>query len=167
MILRKDQLPGQPRGPRIMVRPLPAVEDSQLIVKPEDRKFLPNKGVLFMAGLSARDQMRDHGDELGDLIWWGKFAGVVEEWDHIEVETPKGKKCEHTWVRQPSPAENVKQWACDCGSIRLAEHLLVMNVDDILVNESLQRRIENGEVSIARGKTASGSTQHYLDRKDR
>ena len=166
MILRKDQLPAQPRGHRILVRPLPAIEASQLVVTPDDRKHLPNKGHIFMAGLNARDQMRDHGDEIGDLIWWGKFAGVVEEWDHLEEETAKGKKCEHTWARCPSHAENVRKWTCDCGSVRLAEHLLVLNVDDILANETLQRRIEAGEIAISRGKTASGTTQHYIDRKD-
>jgi len=166
MILRKDQRPAQPSGYRILVRPLPAIEDSQLVVTPDDRKHLPNKGHLFMAGLNARDQMHDHGHELDDVIWWGRFAGVTEEWDHIEDETAKGKKCEHVWVRAPSGAENQKKWTCECGSVRLAEHLLVINVDDILANETLQRRIEDGKVSIARGKTSGGSTQHYIDRKD-
>jgi hypothetical protein len=168
MILGKGQLPASTRGHRILVRPDPPIVESDIIIKPEAYEYLPNKGVLVGAGMTALDEMYDHGDELGDHVWWGKFAGVIEEWDHIEDETAKGRACEHVWVQQRAPSPKSRRWQCsECKSTRLAEHMLVMNVGDLLANESLQRRIEAGQVAIKRGKTADGRTQHYIDRKDR
>lgn len=37
------------------------------------------KGILIAAGLTARDEMRDHLVELGDEVWFGRFAGYEKE----------------------------------------------------------------------------------------
>lgn len=151
-----------------MVRPDPPVEASEIIVTPEDQKHRPNKGTIIAAGLNALDQMHDHGDRIGDTIWWGKFAGVTEEHDHLAEPGRKG--CEHRWIRIPDPHPHNKRWSCTndkCDAERVAELVLVMNVDDILCNVSQARRVDSGEVAVVRGKTSSGSTQHYIERKDR
>lgn len=167
MILKKDQLPACVRGHRILVRPDPPIEESEVIIKPEAYQYLPNKGVLVAAGMAAMDTMWDHGDELGDTVWWGKFAGVIEEWDHIEDETKAGKGCEHVWVAQASSHPKNRKWKCnDCDSTRVAEHMLVMNADDLLANVSLQRRLERGDVKLLRGATPDGRTRHYLERTE-
>lgn len=163
MILRKGQLPAAVRGHRILVKPAPPIQESDVIIKPEAYEYLPNKGTLIAAGLTAMDVMHDHDVRLGDEIWWGKFAGVIEEWDHIEDE---GKDHEHTWTARPSGHPRNRKWACECKATRIAEHMLVMNVDDILADVTAQRRIENGLVEIRRGKTADGRTQHHVVRKD-
>lgn len=166
MILSKGQLPARARGSRILVKPIPQKEASDLIITPDAHKMMANMGYIVDAGLVALDQMRDHGDEVGDEVWFGKFAGVMEEWDHLEDVTPKGAKCEHLWVRTAAPGPRTSKWICDtCKSTRLAEHILVMNVDDILCNVSLARRIDGGKMDIRRGNAADGRTQHYIDRK--
>ena len=171
MILGKDQLPAAPRGHRVLAKPNPpAKETDGGLVIPEIAMHRPNIGVIIHAGLNARDAFHDHGDQVGDEIWWGKFAGVIEEWDRVVEENPKDK-CkigDHTWLRQPSPGDRMSAWSCSmCSSKRLAEPLIVLNHDDILCNVSLQRRIESGEVAQVRGKLPDGRTQHYIDRKDK
>lgn len=164
MIMGKGQLPAAPSGHRILVRPNPPDDKSGDIHIPDIAKERPHTGVIIAAGLNARDLMHDHGHQIGDVIWWGKFAGVLEEWDHIIED---GKPCKgHDWNRLPSFVDRVSEWKCACGSLRRAEPVAVVNADDILCNVSLQGRIEAGEVSITRGKTSTGTTQHYLDRKD-
>lgn len=37
------------------------------------------RGILIAAGLTARDEMRDHLVELGDEVWFGRFAGYEKE----------------------------------------------------------------------------------------
>ena len=165
MILGKGQMPAAVRGHRIMVKPAPPVQESDIIIKPEAYEYLPNKGVVVAAGLNALDTMYDHGDLIGDEVWWGKFAGVIEEWDHV-IEEGAVKCNEHGWTAVASGQKNNRRWQCVCGAIRLAEHMLVMNVDDLLANVSLERRLESGEVAIKRGKTPDGRTHHYIDRKD-
>lgn len=167
MILRDGQLPAAPTGERIMVIADPPPEESQVIVKPDDQKLRPHIGVIMHAGLGALDKMHDHGHEIGDRIWWGKFAGVFEEWDRITVETKKGAACDHLWTRQAAPMPHVKVWKCDhCESTRQCDAIGIMNVDDVLANESLERRIEGGSVGYKRGVLSNGKTQHVLERKD-
>ncbi len=169
MILNKGQLPAAPRGHRVLAKPNPpATETDSGLHIPEIALHRPNIGTIIHAGLNARDAFYDHGDQVGDEIWWGKFAGVIEEWDRI-VENGKGwANCDHKWDRQASPGDRMSAWACaHCHSKRLAEPLIVLNHDDILCNVTLQRRIEAGEVAQTRGKTPGGTTQHFIDRKDK
>lgn len=169
MILQKGQLPAAPRGHRVLARPNPPDKETDGgLVIPEIAMHRPNIGTIIHAGLNARDAFYDHGDQVGDVIWWGKFAGVIEEWDRI-VEVGKGHAtCEHIWNRGPSPGDRMSAWDCGhCHSKRIAEPLIVLNHDDILCNVTLQRRIENGEVSQERGQTSDKRTQHFIDRKDK
>lgn len=169
MTLEKDQLPAAPSGPRILTRPTPPKEEENGIAIPEIAQQRAHFGTIVHAGLTARDTLYDQGHQIGDDIWWGKFAGVVEEWDHIIIEGPTYKKCKaHDWARAKSPGDRMHEWKCShCESVRRAEPVIVMNVDDILCNVSLQRRMESGEVGIVRGKTVDGRTHHILDRKDK
>lgn len=165
-MLELGQFPACPSGERILVLPDPPDEESQLIVKPEDREYRPNKGRILAAGLRALDKLHDNGAEVGDEVWWGKFAGVMEEWDRLEAVTKKGETCDHSWVRAPlKNRPHDKKWTCECGSSRLASHILVLNVEDILANVSLQRRIENGVLRVIRGKLSNGATQHVIERE--
>lgn len=169
MILGKDQLPAAPRGHRVMAKPNPPDKETDGgLVIPDIAMQRPNIGTIIHAGLNARDAFYDHGDEIGDVIWWGKFAGVIEEWDRIVEE---GKKpcamAAHRWDRQPSPGDRMHAWKCaHCDSRRLAEPLIVLNHDDILANVTAQRRHEAGAWAYRRGKLPNGATQHVLDRKD-
>lgn len=47
-------------------------------------------GVLLSAGLAARDVMVDHLIEVGDVVWWGRFAGWEKEVERDPEN--KGKK---------------------------------------------------------------------------
>ena len=169
MILEKDQLPAAPSGHRMLVKPFPPDEKEGELHIPDIAKVRPNMGIILGAGLTARDQLYDSGHEIGDEVWWGKYAGVIEQWDHIIEEGARHKSCkEHDWSRRPETRDRMHRWQGEiCGSHRLAEPVLVMNVDDILCNVSLQRRIESGVISIIRGKLADGKTQHVLNRKDK
>jgi len=46
---------------------------------PEEHQEQKRYGILLAAGLTARDEMRDHLIELGDTVFFGRFAGDVEE----------------------------------------------------------------------------------------
>jgi hypothetical protein len=113
--------------------------------------------------------MWDHGDEIGDEVWWGKFAGVMEEWDRIidEGKKPCAKMEDHGWQRLPSPGRNVHRFDCmHCKCVRQVDPIVVINCGDILCNVTAEARRSGGRYAIARGKTASGQTQHFIDRKD-
>jgi co-chaperonin GroES (HSP10) len=168
MVLSKGQLPASPRGHRILCEPSPVKTETESgLVIPGIAQARPNTGRIIAAGLNALDAMYDHGDQIGDEVWWGKFAGVIEEWDRIVEEGEGHATCEHDWARRPSTGLNHGAWECEkCKSKRLASPLCVLNHDDILCNVSLRRRLESGNIAQARGKTSSGSTQHFMDRKD-
>ena len=163
-MLSRDQKPAAASGFRIMVLPDPPRQESQIIVKPADLDKVPHVGIIVGAGLIARDKLYDNGHELGDRVWWGKFAGVMEEWDRIL----EGKaSCEHLWRRVPEPLPESRAWECDhCKGKRRADLMLVMNVDDILANVDLERRLETGKWKIVRGATAAGATTHKIVRED-
>lgn len=164
MILTKDQKPAACSGYRIAVLPDPPREMSQIIVTPDDQAKIPHSGIIFGAGLTALDKLYDHGHQIGDRVWWGKFAGVMEEWDRI-IECEAG--CDHTWRRVAEPLPQAMAWECDhCKGKRRSDLMLIMNVDDILANVDLERRLESGQWEIKAGKTSDGKTQHYIDRNE-
>jgi co-chaperonin GroES (HSP10) len=168
MVLNKGSLPATPRGHRLLCEPLPVKTETESgLTIPAIAQHRPHAGIIIHAGLNALDALYDHGDKVGDEIWWGKFAGVMEEWDRIVDEGKGWKTCDHRWDRQASPGKDQSAWTCgNCGSKRLASPLCVLNHDDILCNVSLQRRIEAGEIAQKRGKTDGNRTQHFMDRKD-
>jgi co-chaperonin GroES (HSP10) len=169
MILAKGELPAAPRGHRILCLPDPPKAESECgLIIPDSAMLLPHYGTILHAGLNARDAMYDHGDEIGDRVWWGKFAGVMEEWDRLIEEKGAYLLCEHSWNRLASPGKNVHMFSCThCKSVRRVDPLVVMNHDDILCNVDAEKRMREGKQTQVRGKTASGATQHYINRGDK
>ncbi len=101
---------------------------------------------------------------MGDQIWFGKFAGVVEEWDHMTTEHVD---CPfHVWSRMDCDVDKVEMYKCDkCLGERKIEPIVILgSYDDCLCNVDLQRRIEGGIISIQRGVTPDKRTMHYVER---
>lgn len=168
MLLNKGCLPATPRGHRVLCEPMPPTEETIAGLHiPSVAQHRPHAGTIIHAGLNALDALYDHGDQIGDVIWWGKFAGVMEEWDRITEEGKGWATCAHSWDRAAGAGKDQSAFQCSrCKSKRLVSPLCVLNHDDILCNESLQRRIEAGQCSQFRGVTSDGRTQHRIDRKD-
>lgn len=167
MILKPGQLPACPNNDRIMIQPDHVKEETETgLIIPEIAQKRANFGTIIHGGLKARDMLHDNGHQIGDHVWFGQFAGVWEEWDHITKLGDIGN-CKHEdWSRAPSPGDRMQAFTCSrCGAYRLKEPVLIMNVEDILANESLERRIESGDSGILPGKTADGVTQHFIARR--
>ena len=166
-VANKGQLPAIPRGHRILCEPLPPkTETDGGLVIPKIAQARPNMGRIIAAGLNALDAMYDHGDQIGDEVWWGKFAGVIEEWDRIVEEGKGWATCEHDWSRLPTMGNEHGAFSCaKCGSKRVASPLCVLNHDDLLANVSLQRRIDAGQIVQMRAKEGPEErTQHVMMR---
>ncbi len=173
MILIGDELPALPEADRIMVRPNPPVTETIGGLEiPEVAQHQAHEGRILAAGLKALDIMYDNGQQIGDAVLYGQFAGAGEEWDHI-VKPGNDPKCAHEeWSRHsPSSIRDEKSkyrcsgYKCDsCGALRLQEPLLVMNVGDILANADKAARVRSGAMTIARGFTSDGKTTHYVAR---
>lgn len=107
-----EPLPFTPVYKRVVVEPLKP-EETTLggIIIPEVAQQRANRGLLLGAGLGALDILASHGINLGDVVLFGKYAGVWEEW------------------RQPGAT-----------SSRDVRKLLVIQADDILGSEGLAKR---------------------------
>jgi co-chaperonin GroES (HSP10) len=190
--------PAHPRGDRILVREMPAESVSEgglhKAEKAIERLF---GGWIVAAGDKALDVMYDGGDEIGDMILYAKYAGVVNEWKHIVgrddlscahdgnklyVAKPdagfaglRGERdpvVEKKWALVEGGAtENVTLQECvACGTLFATERLIVMSVDDIMLNIDTQERIEAGEMTIVRGTldgTPDTQTQHVIRRSEK
>lgn len=178
--------PGHPMGNRVLVRPHPIAGQTEGgLHKPDEAKQRHMAGVLIAVGDMAADSLYDLGVEVGDEVWYGRYAGLIEEWQHI-VREGKGE-CTHLGVWEAVPkrtssvtAEIVKhdpRWdglnphdenelrECrGCGALRLSERLLIMDKEDIVIDVDLRVRIERGEVERVRGKSADGKTRYGLIR---
>lgn len=188
------QAPAHPRGDRILVRELPpeSVTEGNIQLADEGKeRFMA--GHLVAAGDQAADKLYDGGDEIGDLIMYAKYAGVVNEWQHIVGDDDL--KCEHDgnrlivpmpsatldalrggrdkealanakkWEIAGGPNDNVTLRECvECGTLIASERMIVMSVDDIHLNVDLQERIEAGEVARYRGITDDERTRFYIKR---
>jgi chaperonin GroES len=166
-VLNKNELPVAPLGERILLLPDPPDEltDGGLHI-PEIAQSRPFAGRVVAAGLKALDKLYDNETRIGDRCWWGKFAGVIEEWDHI-VEDGKEACDAHSWERAPSPGDRIAAYSCRaCSAVRWAEPLIVANVDDLLCNIDLADRLRSGAVDYVRAKLGDGFTQHVVDRHD-
>lgn len=172
-MLKFDELPALPEGDRIMVRPNPPVTKTIVGLEiPEVAQNQAHEGKILAAGLKALDIMFDNGQEVGDMVVYGQFAGAWEEWDHI-MKLGKDADCEHAeWSRHhPSTIRDDKSkyrcsgYICDaCGALRLQEPILIMNVGDVLANITKAERVREGKMAIVIGETAEGKTQHYVPR---
>lgn len=80
---KKYGIPAVPYGPKgkvVLVFRLPQeTQTAGGIYVVETAREPQPKGVLIAAGLTARDEMRDHLVELGDDVWFGRFAGYEKE----------------------------------------------------------------------------------------
>lgn len=163
------ELPGEPENDRVLVLPdQPPAETVLKLHVPDIAQKQAHGGVIVAAGLSARDTLWDNGQQVGDRVLYGQYAGVWEEWDHI-VANGKDKKCQHAeWSREPSLNGFRRDgYRCDgCGAKRVIEPLLVMNVGDILINVDKADRVRSGELTVIRAATADGKTQHVYRRRD-
>jgi chaperonin GroES len=165
-MLRGNELPAMPNNDRIIVRPDPPKDRSEGgIIIPETSKEWATKGILVHAGLKARDIMYDHGHEMGDRIWFGQFAGVWQEWDHV-TEEGSDVACEHgDWRTLGCDLPKTYRRKCGmCGAIRTQEPIFIMNAEDILANETAEERRRKAEMGISRGRTEDGATMHVIVR---
>ena len=157
------ELPAQPTGHRILLRPFPPDEASEGGLSiPTVAQERPYAGTLLAAGDDAAAKLRDRGARLGDEIWWGKFTGVIEEWQHI-VKEGTDPACKHdgNWQYLRSPGDRMQLRECVCGAHKLSEPVIVANVDDVMTNVSLQLRKEKGQVIRYRGEDPEGKTVYY------
>ena len=165
-VLEGDELPISVVGERVLIKPNPPDDETEGgIYKPEVAKMKPFSGRLYDAGLGALDKLHDNGILIGDEVWWGKFAGVIEEWDHV-VTPGKTAGCPHTsWRRTATPSHGVDAYSCvECEAVRWIEPMIVANVDDLIGSVELTERRRAGEVAYDLAKTASGNTQHVITR---
>src|SRR3954468_18065780 len=76
--------PAHPRGDRILVRAqAPESVSEGGIFLADKAKERPMVGWIVTAGLKALDVMYDNDDQVGDMILYAKYAGCVEDWQHI------------------------------------------------------------------------------------
>lgn len=165
-VLGPTDLPIQPLGERVAYRQNPPDEESEGgIVVPEVAQHKPFAGILLAAGLQALDKLYDMGVQIGDEVWWGKFAGVMEEWDHI-VEPGKTANCEHGWARHIVKRYGIQGFKCEkCAAIRYVETIIIGNVDDVMGSVQLAERIRAGTMTAKRGKEAgTGRTTYFMER---
>ncbi len=166
-MLKFEELPSLPEGDRIMVQPEePQNETEGRLVIPEIAQRHANVGRIVAAGLKALDILVDNGGKVGDRIWFGQYAGVWEEWDHI-VKAGGDASCKHVeWSREPSLSGIRRNgYKCDsCGALRKQEPLLIMNIGDVLANADKAERVRNGEVVLILGASFDGKTQHVYQR---
>jgi chaperonin GroES len=172
--------PGMPLGERVLVREFPPESTTEggieLADNAKERYFA---GVIVAAGDQAADRLYDLGVELGDEVWFGKYAGLIQEWQHI-VGDVDVKDCPHDsiwelvprddnrWRYAGAPDDNRTLRACrSCGTLKLAERVIVLNVEDLCVDVDLQVRIERGDLVRHRGLTEDDKTRYYLERRSK
>jgi hypothetical protein len=72
----------QPAFDRCLVFQIPTVESDtfkgSVLIKPETTKAKEKssspRGVLVAAGLAAKDQLDDHGIQVGDIVWFARMS---------------------------------------------------------------------------------------------
>lgn len=81
-------LPYLPQGKNVLVFRVPneTVSAGGIIIAETAQEPKPI-GVMLAAGLAARDVMRDSLIKIGDLVWFGRFAG----WEKEIQRDPQGK----------------------------------------------------------------------------
>ena len=138
--LELKNAPAHPLGERVFVReqePESVTEGG--VVIPDDAKKTYFCGTLIAAGDQACDKLYDLGVEIGDEIGYGKYAGIVEEWQHIVKDGDK--PCEHSgvWEFFSKPADtNIETRACrGCGALKIAEKIIALSVDDLIFDVDL------------------------------
>lgn len=172
--------PAHPFGDRVLVREFPVESKTEggLEIADVAKQHL-FAGTLIAVGDQAADRLYDLGAEIGDEVWYAKYAGVIQKWQHI-VAAGSDPACEHrgawefvpkddpVWSIVGEPNENMELRACrTCGAKKLSERVIIMSVDDIHLNVDVLCRIERGELVRKRGVTSDQKTRYYLERVPR
>ncbi len=131
---------------------------------PAGSQLRPFTGTVRDAGLQARDKMHDHGIKIGDRVWFGKFAGVVEEWDHIIEGDHTLPDDAYDWAFESAEPGEVTKYVCrKTGAVRAIEPFVVLNVDDLLASQELAERLRAGQVEYMKGAAVdTGRVQHVV-----
>lgn len=163
---KPEKSPARVIGERIFLRQKPD-EQGRVLVKSSAEQVRPFMGILIGAGDQACDQLYDQGQEWGDEVWIGKYAGVQEEWKHWLI--PGNGKCatyaDHMFEGVRMDVEGSAAKFCTiCGGVEVREPMVICNIKDILANVDLELRIERGEVIRWRGETEDGKTRYVTQR---
>lgn len=163
-LCRNGELPIYPSGERVIFLPHRPVEKSEAgLIIPESAQHRPYSGKLVAAGLKALDLLHDQAIEVGDTVFWAKFAGVIEEWDRIaegEFVCPHG---EHSWQRLPKPDALSSAFKCGlCGAKRMVEAIIVADASDVLGSAEQAQRLYEGKIRIVKRQTDEG-LQHFFE----
>ena len=165
-VMEYGELPYQPSGSRVLVQIYPMNDKTQGgIVIPDSAKTNQFAGRILAGGLDALDKMIENDQRIGDDVLFAKFAGVVEELDHVVVKGNKDK-CKHEWSRMDGGHNGRPAHKCKCGAIRQMDGTVVLLIDDIILNVTQANRLRTGEVYIYLGVTADGKPQHVFKRKE-
>lgn len=170
--------PAHPFGDRVLVREFPVESKTEGGIEIADvAKEHLFAGTLIAVGDQAADRLYDLGCELGDEVWYAKYAGVIQKWQHI-VQAGSDPSCVHAgaweFVAKDNPAwgvvggdpnENTELRSCrSCRAVKISERVIIMSVDDIHLNVDVLCRFERGELVRRRGVTADDKTRYYLER---
>jgi co-chaperonin GroES (HSP10) len=132
---------------------------------PDEAKVRAFSGVLLDAGLQARDRLHDHGIEIGDRIEYGRFAGIIEEWERITEGPHDLPDDAYDWRFVGRKDNQETTYRCDkTGAVRVISPIVVMNCDDIISSYSLDQRRASGAVKYVTAQTPDGRTQHVIER---
>lgn len=162
-----DVLPVAPLNDRVLILPDPVSDKAGALWVPDVAKQYRNTGVLLAAGLSALDKMHDNGILVGDRVQFGKFAGLISEWDHVVKIGATGCPHErHEWGARRKVGDNdMYDFDCEkCGAVRRLERIIVCHIEDIMADESLADRLANHEAQIVRKTDTQGRTCHKIER---
>lgn len=168
------QAPAHPLGMRVLVKEIPPLEASEggLILTPaEQERFF--RGHLLAVGDQAADKLCELGVRLGDEVHYGKYAGLVEEWQHlvgVEDDTcPHDSVWDHVpsddarWAAAGGKNDNVRLRSCrSCGVLKITERIIALSVEDLIMDADLQARLESGESVRYRGETTEGLPRYYI-----
>lgn len=155
------QAPAAVLGKRIMVRQKPpeAKSPGQILHIPDTAKSRPFEGLLVGAGDEACDILYDQGVERNDEVWFGKYVGVIEDWQHW-LHDGDDPDCDHKDGGQsaldflPIDVPDSQARVCSkCGAILVVEPMVVMNCDDLVGDVDLQLRVEDGLVRRYKANT--------------
>lgn len=170
--------PAHPLGDRVLVREFPVESKTEGGIEIADvAKSHYFAGTIVAVGDQAADKLYELGVEIGDEVWYAKYAGVIQQWQHI-VKEGKEPGCIHdgswdfvakddneAWSCVGTPNENMELRSCrSCHALKLAERMIVLTGDDLILDVDVQLRLERGELVRVRGETEEGKPRYYLER---
>lgn len=86
-------IPYLPGGKNVLVYRIPTeTKTAGGLFIPEEHREADCRAVVLAAGLGARDIMRDHLQEIGDIVWIARFAGYEKGIERDRSAGEAGKK---------------------------------------------------------------------------